>query len=103
MLKTESSSRRDTNSEPLLTLRISRRAGGISLIALAVIAALIVVDIRSRRGQPAPALRSADVEAPKPIVPITPVQEKRVVRNVPQRKAVDAAPKEPLPPAAFEQ
>jgi phosphate transport system substrate-binding protein len=103
MPKTDSSSQPDSSSEPLLTVHISRRTGGILLLALAVIAALIVVDVRSRQVQPAPALRAADVEAPKPIVPSTPVQEKRVVRNIPQPKAIDAVPKEPLPKAVFER
>jgi|SRR5882672_154542 len=88
MSKTDLSSRSEPRSQPLLTLQISQRAGWILLAALAVVAALVLVDLRSRaQRQPAPAPIAAHVESPA--APPAPIETavKRVARSVPEPKS----------------
>jgi len=70
MPNTELPVSRAPHSEALLTLQISKRAGWVGLLGLAILCALIVVDIRGRDGRQSPPAQKMVDERPPATVPM---------------------------------
>jgi phosphate transport system substrate-binding protein len=102
----EPPSKSKSQSEPLLTLRISKRAGWIALIAFAILGALIVAAIRSK-GRPQPLANQPAVHEQKPAVLPQPtkVAANEETGSLHERSAGDGkirTPKRPIDPSGLE-